>query len=95
MPLQLIAGSGTTRAARAVMDELRNQYPQAAYAEIDGAGHMTPVTRKRTAWLASALLQVHQSNDDVMTAAITQPVQNAATKAARKIMRSSPRRRRR
>ena len=44
MPLQLIAGSETTRAARAVMDELRNLYPQAAYAEIDGAGHMSPVT---------------------------------------------------
>ena len=44
MPVQLIAGSRTTPAARAVMEELRSLCPRAAYAEIEGAGHMGPVT---------------------------------------------------
>jgi pimeloyl-ACP methyl ester carboxylesterase len=44
MPLQLIAGSRTTPAARAVMEELRSLCPRAAYAEIAGAAHMGPVT---------------------------------------------------
>ena len=44
MPVQLLAGSRTTSAARAVTDILRHVWPKAAYAEIDGAGHMGPVT---------------------------------------------------
>jgi pimeloyl-ACP methyl ester carboxylesterase len=44
MPVQLLAGSRTTSAARAVTDILRHIWPKAAYAEIDGAGHMGPVT---------------------------------------------------
>jgi pimeloyl-ACP methyl ester carboxylesterase len=44
MRLQLIAGSRTTLAARAVMQELRSLCPWAAYAEIEGAGHIGPVT---------------------------------------------------
>jgi lipase len=44
MPVQLIAGSRTTPAARAVMEELRCLCPRAAYAEIEDAGHMSPVT---------------------------------------------------
>jgi pimeloyl-ACP methyl ester carboxylesterase len=44
IPIQLIAGSRTTPAARAVMDVLRGLWPRAAYAEIEGAGHMSPVT---------------------------------------------------
>lgn len=45
MPVQLIGGSRTTRAARAVVDVLRTLCPRAAYAEIEGAGHISPVTR--------------------------------------------------
>jgi len=45
MPIHLIGGSRTTLAARAVMDVLRDLCPRAEYAEIEGAGHMGPVTR--------------------------------------------------
>jgi pimeloyl-ACP methyl ester carboxylesterase len=44
MPIQLIVGSRTTPAARAVIDVLRGLWPGAAYAEIEAAGHMSPVT---------------------------------------------------
>jgi pimeloyl-ACP methyl ester carboxylesterase len=44
VPIQLIGGSRTTRAARAVMDVLRGLWPTAMYAEIGEAGHMGPVT---------------------------------------------------
>jgi pimeloyl-ACP methyl ester carboxylesterase len=44
MPIQLIAGSRTTASARGVMDVLRALWPSAAYAQIEGAGHMAPVT---------------------------------------------------
>jgi pimeloyl-ACP methyl ester carboxylesterase len=44
MPVQLIAGSRTTPPARAVMYILRALCPRATYAEIEGAGHMSPVT---------------------------------------------------
>jgi pimeloyl-ACP methyl ester carboxylesterase len=44
MPIQLIAGSNTTRAARDVVVVLRSIWPGAAYAEIAGAGHMSPFT---------------------------------------------------
>jgi pimeloyl-ACP methyl ester carboxylesterase len=44
MPVQLIKGSRTTPAARGVMDVLRGLWPSAAYAEIEGAGHMGPAT---------------------------------------------------
>jgi pimeloyl-ACP methyl ester carboxylesterase len=44
MPVQLIGGSRTTSAARGVMNVLRGLWPGAAYAEIEGAGHMGPVT---------------------------------------------------
>jgi pimeloyl-ACP methyl ester carboxylesterase len=44
MPIQLVAGSSTTRAARDVIEVLRSIWPAAAYAEIAGAGHMSPLT---------------------------------------------------
>jgi pimeloyl-ACP methyl ester carboxylesterase len=44
VPIQLIGGSRTTPAAKAVMDVLRGLWPQARYVEIEGAGHMGPVT---------------------------------------------------
>jgi pimeloyl-ACP methyl ester carboxylesterase len=44
MPIQLVAGSTTTRAARDVLDVLRGIWPGAGYAEIPGAGHMSPLT---------------------------------------------------
>jgi pimeloyl-ACP methyl ester carboxylesterase len=44
MPIQLIEGSETTPAARAVMDILRELWPHTPYAKIDNAGHMSPVT---------------------------------------------------
>jgi pimeloyl-ACP methyl ester carboxylesterase len=44
MPIQLIGGTNTTRAARAVMDVLRGIWPEAQFAEITGAGHTAPIT---------------------------------------------------
>jgi pimeloyl-ACP methyl ester carboxylesterase len=44
MPIQLVAGSSTTRAALGVVKVLRGIWPDAAYAEIAGAGHMSPLT---------------------------------------------------
>lgn len=44
MPIQLIAGSNTTRAAQGVVEVLRGIWPAAAYTEIAGAGHMSPLT---------------------------------------------------
>jgi pimeloyl-ACP methyl ester carboxylesterase len=44
MPVQLVAGSNTTRAARDVVEVLRSLWPSAAYTEIAGAGHMSPLT---------------------------------------------------
>jgi pimeloyl-ACP methyl ester carboxylesterase len=44
MPIQLIAGSETTPASRAVMGILRAIWPKASYKQVDGAGHMVAVT---------------------------------------------------
>jgi pimeloyl-ACP methyl ester carboxylesterase len=44
MPVQLIEGSRTTPAARAVIEILRLVWPRADYTEVDGAGHMSPLT---------------------------------------------------
>ena len=44
MPVQLIEGSRTTPAARAVIEILRLLWPRASYAKIDGAGHMSRLT---------------------------------------------------
>ena len=44
MPIQLVAGSSTTRSALGVVKVLRGIWPDAAYAEIAGAGHMSPLT---------------------------------------------------
>jgi pimeloyl-ACP methyl ester carboxylesterase len=44
MPIQLIAGTETTSAARAVVDVLRGIWPEAKFAEITGADHMAPIT---------------------------------------------------
>ncbi len=44
MPILLIAGTKTTRAARGVGDVLRGIWPDAQFAEITDAGHMSPVT---------------------------------------------------
>ncbi len=49
MPIQLIGGTGTTRAARAVMDVLRGIWPEAQFAEITGAGHRAPITHPQRA----------------------------------------------
>jgi pimeloyl-ACP methyl ester carboxylesterase len=46
MPIQLIGGTGTTRAARAVMDVLRGIWPEAQLAEITATGHMAPITHR-------------------------------------------------
>ncbi len=47
MPIQLLVGSKTTAAARAVVDVLRELWPSASYVEIEGASHMGPVTHPR------------------------------------------------
>jgi pimeloyl-ACP methyl ester carboxylesterase len=44
VPIQLVAGSNTTRAAWDVVGVLRSIWPRSAYAEIAGAGHMSPLT---------------------------------------------------
>jgi pimeloyl-ACP methyl ester carboxylesterase len=44
VPIQLVAGSNTTRAAWDVVEVLRSIWPRAAYAEIAGASHMSPLT---------------------------------------------------
>ena len=44
MPIQLVAGRNTTRAAWDVVEVLRSIWPGAAYADIAGAGHMSPLT---------------------------------------------------
>jgi pimeloyl-ACP methyl ester carboxylesterase len=44
MPIQLVVGSNTTRAARDVAEVLCSLWPGAAYAAIAGAGHMSPLT---------------------------------------------------
>lgn len=43
MPLLLLCGSRTTRAARAVTDELRRLLPGPRFVELTGAVHMAPV----------------------------------------------------
>jgi len=43
-PIQLIAGGKTTAAAAGVMRHLQEIWPTARYAEIEGAGHMSPVS---------------------------------------------------
>jgi pimeloyl-ACP methyl ester carboxylesterase len=40
----LVRGTATTLAARMVVELLRDQLPQASLVEIEGAGHMSPVT---------------------------------------------------
>ena len=47
-PIQLLAGSKTTRAARAVIEELRDLWPAAEYCEVEGASHMLPFTHPET-----------------------------------------------
>ncbi len=44
IPTLLVRGTATTLAARAVVEFLREQLPQASLVEIEGAGHMSPVT---------------------------------------------------
>ena len=48
MPIQLIAGTETTPAARAVVDVLRGIWPEAQLALIAGAGHMSPLTHPQS-----------------------------------------------
>ncbi len=43
-PIQLLCGTKTTPAARAVVDILSTIWPDAACIEIENAGHMSPVT---------------------------------------------------
>ena len=43
-PIQLIAGAKTTAAAAGVTHLLKEIWPNARYAEIEGAGHMAPIT---------------------------------------------------
>jgi pimeloyl-ACP methyl ester carboxylesterase len=44
IPTLLVRGTATTLAARSVVEVLRDQLPQASLVEIEGAGHMSPVT---------------------------------------------------
>ena len=48
MPTLVVKGSETTLAASAVVDNLRACLPDHTYAEIAGAGHMSPVTHPET-----------------------------------------------
>ena len=43
-PIQLIVGTKTTAPSAGVMRLLREIWPTARYAEIEGAGHMAPIT---------------------------------------------------
>jgi pimeloyl-ACP methyl ester carboxylesterase len=45
IPTLLVRGTATTLAARSVVELLRDELPHALLVEIDGAGHMSPVTR--------------------------------------------------
>jgi pimeloyl-ACP methyl ester carboxylesterase len=44
IPTLLVRGTATTLAARSVVELLRDQLPHASLVEIEGAGHMSPVT---------------------------------------------------
>ncbi len=44
LPTALICGTDTRNAARAVIEHVRQALPHAAYREVAGAGHMSPVT---------------------------------------------------
>jgi pimeloyl-ACP methyl ester carboxylesterase len=47
VPIQLIRGTKTTRAASAVMEVLKEVWPAARYSEIRDADHMSPLTHSR------------------------------------------------
>jgi pimeloyl-ACP methyl ester carboxylesterase len=47
IPTLLVRGTATTLAARAVVELFRDQLPHASLVEIEGAGHMSPVTHAR------------------------------------------------
>jgi pimeloyl-ACP methyl ester carboxylesterase len=44
IPTLLVRGTSTTLAARSVVELLRDQLPHASLVEIEGAGHMSPIT---------------------------------------------------
>jgi pimeloyl-ACP methyl ester carboxylesterase len=44
LPILLVSGARSTKAARAVTEILREAWPHARYREIEAAGHMAPVT---------------------------------------------------
>jgi pimeloyl-ACP methyl ester carboxylesterase len=44
MPTLLVRGTATTLAARTVVELLRDQLGHASLVEIEGGGHMSPVT---------------------------------------------------
>lgn len=44
VPTLLVRGAATTLAARMVVELLRDALPQASLVEIEGAGHMAPLT---------------------------------------------------
>lgn len=63
VPIQLISGSKTTIAARAVVDILREIWPEAQHREIEGAGHMSPLTHSGVVnSLLEEFLDEHASN---------------------------------
>jgi pimeloyl-ACP methyl ester carboxylesterase len=44
LPVLLVRGAETTHAARCVVELLRDRFPAHAFAEIEGAGHLAPLT---------------------------------------------------
>jgi pimeloyl-ACP methyl ester carboxylesterase len=44
LPVLLVRGAETTHAARCVVELLRDRFPAHAFAEIEGAGHLSPLT---------------------------------------------------
>ena len=55
-PLLILSASGTTLAARKVVEILRRLRPDADYGEITGGGHMSPVTHPH---LVNPLIEAH------------------------------------
>jgi pimeloyl-ACP methyl ester carboxylesterase len=56
MPCLLLCGSRTRQPPRRVLTLLRQALPTARYAEIDGAGHMAPITHPE---IVAAVLRQH------------------------------------
>ena len=60
-PVHIVRATGTTLAAATVVALLRRVLPQATYSEIEGAGHMSPVTHpNKVNPLVAAFLDRHR-----------------------------------